>query len=84
MALSVLRTCLSLAPRPASTNIRALAVHLVAQLRGIPSQKSPKHGFTCIVQKMEVYTLNSAELWVDYINPGPMHRRMDVTLLPIQ
>ena len=57
---------------PTSTNICALVAHLILHLRGIPSQKLTDHGFSGMVQQVKLYTLNSAEPWVDPIDPVPM------------
>ena len=84
MALYILRTCLLLVPRLTSTNIRALVAHLIVHLSGTPSKKSPKHGFSSMVQKVEVYALKDVDPWVDYINPGPMRRGTNGTIMTIQ
>ena len=52
--------------------------------RGIPSQQSPNHRFSSMVQQLGVYMLNGVGPWMDHIDPGPTRRVKYGTLTPIQ
>ena len=69
----------SLGPHPNVTNIRALFINLVDKLTTIPSQQSTEFVYAGMVDQEEIYTLNVADPWVNFPDPG-VHRIADGTM----
>ena len=64
----------SLAPRPNSTNIRALFINLVDKLTTIPSQQSANWGYSGLIKQDALYALKTGgTAWGNWADPGP-HR----------
>ena len=64
----------SLAPRPNSTNLRALTVDLEDKLTTIPSEQSADWGYSGMVTIDEIYNLKTGGTqWTNWTDPGP-HR----------
>ena len=61
----------SLAPHPTATNIHALVIDLVENLKMIPSEQYVDFGYSGKVEADVVYTLKSNIPWVDWKNQGP-------------
>ena len=61
----------SLAPRPNSTNLRALTIDLTDKLTTIRSQQSAAFGYAGIVDKADVYAMKCNTPWQDWPDPGP-------------
>ena len=60
----------SLAPRPCSTNIRALTVDLIDKLTIIPSEQSADLGYLGLAEQDAVYALQTNVPWTNWPNPG--------------
>ena len=68
-AVAAIGTLPSLAPRPCSTNIRALTVDLIDKLTIIPSEQSADLGYSGLAEQDAVYALQTNISWTDW-NPG--------------
>ena len=66
-ALAAIGTLPSLAPRPCSTNIRALTVDLIDKLTIIPSEQSADLGYSGLAEQDAVYALQTNVPWTDWI-----------------
>ena len=73
-ALAVIGTLPSLAPRPTTTNIRALKIDLVDKMKMIPSEQSVDFGYSGKVEADFIYALKTSIPWVDWITWYRMSR----------
>ena len=69
-AVAAIGTLPSLAPRPCSTNIRALTVDLIDKLTIIPSEQSADLGYSGLAEQDAVYALQTNVPWTNWLNPG--------------
>ena len=69
-AVGAIRTLPSLAPRPCSTNIRALGIELIDKLTIIPSEQTADLGYSGLAEQDAVYALQTNVAWANFINPG--------------
>ena len=60
----------SLAPRPCSTNIRALTIDLIEKLAIIPSEQSADLGYWGLAKQDAVYALQTNVPWANWPNPA--------------
>ena len=60
----------SLAPRPCSTNIRALVVDFIDKLTIIPSEQSADLGYRGLAEQDAVYALQTNVPWANWPFPG--------------
>ena len=74
-AVAAIGTLPSLAPRPCSTNIRALTVDLIDKLTIIPSEQSADLGYSGLAEQDAVYALQTNVPWANWINPGQVLKR---------
>ena len=70
---TTLGTLPSLAPRPNSTNIRALTIDLSDKLTTIQSHQSADHGYSGVIDDLDDYALKCNVPWRSWPDPGP-HR----------
>ena len=64
-AVAAIGTLPSLAPRPCSTNIRALTVDLIDKLTIIPSEQSADLGYSGLAKQDAVYALQTNAPWTN-------------------
>ena len=69
-AVAAIGTLPSLAPRPCSTNIRALTIDLIDKLTIIPSEQTADLGYSGLAKQDAVYALQTNVPWEKWINPG--------------
>ena len=69
-AVASIGTLLSLAPRPCSTNIQALAINLMDKLTIIPSEQTADLGYSGLAEQDAVYALQTNVAWANWPNPG--------------
>ena len=64
-AVAAIGILLSFAPRPCSTNIRALTVDLIDKLTIIPSEQSADLGYLGLAEQDAVYALQTNVPWTN-------------------
>ena len=69
-AVAAIGTLPSLAPRPCSTNIRALAIDLIDKLTIIPSEQTADLGYSGLTGQDAVYALQTNVAWANWPNSG--------------
>ena len=69
-AVAAIGTLPSLAPRPCSTNIRALTVDLIDKLTIIQSEQSADLGYSGLAEQDAVYALQTNVPWTNWPNPS--------------
>ena len=79
MAIALVGTLPSLAPRPTGAGIRKLEQDLIAKLGSLPSHQSREHGYIGMIMQPVLYARRSNAAWQDFPDPGP-HRTIDPQL----
>ena len=79
MAIALVGTLPSLAPRPTGASIRALEQDLITKLGSLPSHQSREHGYIGMIMQPVLYARRSNVAWQDFPDPGP-HRTIDPQL----